>query len=162
MSGTTLILGLGNILMGDDGVGVRAIERLAARVAGMPDVVLMDGGTLSFTLDAEVERAAALIVIDAAQLGRPPGSVRVFEGAEMDRFARTVRKSTVHEVGLVDLLAMATLCGHLPERRALVGVQPQSMQWGDGLSATAERALPHAGDAALALLARWRPLAASA
>ena len=82
MSAKVLILGLGNTLLGDEGVGVHAVNRLQQEEPPLPDVVLMDGGTLSFTLAGPIEEAGSLIVIDAAQLGRAPGSVQVYEGAE--------------------------------------------------------------------------------
>ena len=153
--GRTLVLGLGNTLLGDDGVGVHAISRLKTDGIDHPDVALLDGGTLSFTLDAEIEGTAQLIVIDAAQLRSEPGSVRVFEGARMDEFVANSRKSSVHEVSLADLLAMATLGGHLPHRRALIGIQPKRIDWSDSLTEPVERAVARACDAARDLLVRW-------
>ncbi len=154
--GRTVVLGLGNTLLGDDGVGVHAISRLQTDGIECPDVVLLDGGTLSFTLDLAIEGAGQLIVVDAAQLGREPGAVCVFEGAQMDEFVVTSRKSSVHEVSLADLLAIAMLGGHLPQRRALIGIQPKQIDWSGKLTAPVECAVALACDTARRLICEWR------
>lgn len=127
-----LILGLGNTLLGDEGAGVHVVHRLRNDVP--EDVRLLDGGTLSFSLLEDVETAAAIIVIDAAELDAPPGTVRVFEGEAMDRFLLAGRCRSVHEVSLLDLFAMVRLRGRLPGRRALVGIQPLYVDWSESPS----------------------------
>lgn len=72
----------------------------------------------------------------------------------MDRFIGQGRLS-VHEVGLADLLDIARLTGHLPQRRALIGIQPQITDWGEGLSAAVQHALPRAAETAMDLLTKW-------
>lgn len=124
MPDKTLVLGLGNTLLSDEGVGVYAVHALQPLLAGRTEIECLDGGTLSFTLAAPIGEAARLIVIDATELQSPPGTVRVFEDADMDRFLGSNRKRSVHEVGLLDLLAVACLGGQLPARRALIGIQP--------------------------------------
>ena len=138
----TLILGLGNTLLGDDGVGVHVVRRLEAACAGAGYREYMDGGTLSFTLAGPIEDADRLIVIDAAQLGAEAGSVRLFSGDEMDRFITGSRRKSVHSVSLVDLLAIGHLAGWLSPQRALVGIQPGRIDWSDSLSASVARAVP--------------------
>ena len=152
---TTLVLGIGNTLRGDEGVGVRAALLVGESAAGVPGLRCLDGGTLSFTLAGEIEQASALVVIDAAELAAPPGSVRVFEGEAMDGFVNARRNGSVHEVSLLDLLLMARLTGGLPARRALVGVQPANLDWGCALSEPVGAALPLVRDRVLALLSRW-------
>jgi len=157
MCGKTLILGLGNTLLGDEGVGVHSVNRLQQEKSPSRDVVLMDGGTLSFVLAGPIEEAGSLIVIDAAQLGSPPGSVQVFEGAEMDRFVANSRHKSVHEVTLFDLLTIAHLSGDLPSRRALIGVQPEHIDWSDSLSTSVAAAVPKVCDSVRDVLLRWTP-----
>jgi hydrogenase maturation protease len=152
----TLVLGIGNTLLQDEGAGVHAVRMLAQRVAGRDDIELMDGGTLSFTLAGAIEDARQLIVIDAAQLGSNPGATEVFEGERMDAFVGGNRKRSVHEVSLIDLLMIARLADHLPERRALIGIQPQSVDWGEQPSPPIAAALPHACNHALRLIEAWR------
>lgn len=152
------MLGVGNTLLADEGAGVHAVRALAqarSDAAALDDVALIDAGTLSFSLAALIEDAAQLICIDAAELGEAPGTVRVFEDPEMDRFLGRPRRSP-HQVGLLDLLAIAHLGGHLPARRALVGIQPQRVDWGETPTAQVAAAIPRACDLVRALIARWR------
>lgn len=152
----TLVLGIGNALLQDEGAGIHAIRMLAAQAAGRNDIELMDGGTLSFTLAGAIEDADQLIVIDAAQLGDPPGATKVFEGEQMDAFVGGARKRSVHEVSLVDLLMIARLADHLPEKRALIGIQPQEIGWGEHPSPAVAAAIPQVCSQALQLIEAWR------
>ena len=156
MKNKTLVLGLGNTLLGDEGAGVYAVRALQERHADRADVELLDGGTLSFTLAGPIEDADNLIVIDATQLKDTPGTVRVFEGEDMDRFLGGNRKSSVHEVSLLDLLTIARLAEALPAKRALIGIQPEYLDWSDTPTANVARAIPAACDLALELIERWR------
>jgi hydrogenase maturation protease len=151
---TVLVLGVGNTLMRDDGVGVRLLESLAATDPAPEGVEYVDAGTLSFLLLPRIESCDALLVLDAARLGTRPGDVRCLEGAEMDEFLRTARCS-VHEVGVRDLLDVARLTGHLPGRRAFVGVQPLETDWGESLSPPVAAALAQAAHCARGIVARW-------
>jgi hydrogenase maturation protease len=151
---STLILGLGNSLLTDEAVGVEVVRRLGRELPERDDVDLLDGGTLSFTLAGPIAEARRLIVVDAAALGAVPGTVRVFEGEDMDRQLRVAGKS-VHEVSLADLMDIARLTGSLPERRAIVGIQPHTVDWGDALTSHVEAAVPEAVAAVMDLIARW-------
>ncbi len=152
----TLILGIGNSLLRDEGVGIHAVRMLVDRVAGRDDIELMDGGTLSFILAGAIEDAQQLIVIDAAQLDDEPGTTQVFEGEQMDAFVGGKRKCSVHEVNLVDLLTIARLADRLPQRRALIGIQPQNIDWGETPSSSVAAAIPQACDHALQLVEAWQ------
>lgn len=152
----TVVLGIGNTLLGDEGAGVHALHALQARAADLPDVEYLDGGTLSFTLAASIEDAGQLIVLDAARFNAAPGTVRLYEDDAMDRFLGSRRKSSVHEVGLIDLMVMARLAGRFPARRALIGIQPLNLDWADAPTATVAAAIPHACDLALDVIDRWR------
>ncbi|PIV23562.1 MAG: peptidase M52 [Hydrogenophilales bacterium CG03_land_8_20_14_0_80_62_28] len=151
-----LILGIGNTLLSDEGVGVHVIQTLAGRVAPEDEVELLDGGTLSFTLAGPIESAEALMVVDAAELKVAPGEVQVFEGPDMDAFLAGNRKSSVHEVGLLDLMVIARLTGHWPERRALVAIQPEKVDWGEALSEKVAAAVPLACEHIRQLIEAWR------
>lgn len=151
---TTLVLGVGNTLLGDEGAGVHAALHLARVVGGRPDLEFLDGGTLGFTLLPRLERHDGLIVFDAARLGEAPGAVRCFEAAAMDEFLGQPRRSA-HEVGLCDLLDMARLAGRLPRHRALVGIEPERVDWSESPSAAVCEALDAAARAAIELLDRW-------
>lgn len=153
---STVILGLGNTLLGDEGVGVHAVRYFQAMLPGQADTEFIDGGTLSFTLVEAIEAAEKLIVIDAAELRCVPGTVRLFQGKEMDRFVGTSKKSSVHEVSLADLLVISCLTGHLPEYRALIGIQPASIAWSETLTEPVDRAMRSAYELISKLLLEWR------
>lgn len=156
MTRKTIVLGIGNTLLGDEGIGVHALRALEARAAGRGDVEYVDGGTLSFTLATAIEDADRFIVLDATQLNAAPGTVKLFEDDAMDRFLGNQRKASVHEVGLIDLMVMARLAGRFPERRALIGIQPQYLDWADAPTPAVAAAIPRACDLALEVLDRWR------
>lgn len=151
----TLILGIGNTLLSDEGVGVHVVEHLRGLHGAEPDLTFLDGGTLSFTLAGDIADHEALIVVDAARLGLAPGTVRCLEGEEMDRHLLS-GKMSVHEVGLSDLMDIARLSDHLPAHRALVGIEPEYLDWGDAPTAPVAAAIPEAAAAVMALVGRWR------
>ena len=153
----TLILGIGNTLLSDEGLGVHLLEYLREHHADQPGITYLDGGTLSFTLAPEIEDCDNLIVLDAAQLNEVPGTVKLLVGAEMDRFLGQGKRS-VHEVGLVDLMTIARLQDRLPRNRALLGVQPARLGWGEAPSDTVSRAIPEAASQVIELLYKWQSL----
>ncbi len=152
----TLILGIGNHLMSDDGVGGKAALRLAAETFGQPGLSCLDGGTLGYLLVSHIGEADRLIVIDAARMRVEPGAVRVFENEDMDRFLNTNPNRSVHEVGLSDLMDMARLGGYLPKHRALIAIQPRDIDIGVELSPPVARSLPLVCEKAMELIAGWR------
>jgi len=151
----TLVLGIGNTLLTDEGVGVHAIQFLKTHYANLPNTEYLDGGTLSFTLAVPLEEADRLIVIDAAQLNDEPGSVRAFVGADMDAFLNQQKKCSVHEVSLIDLITIARLTEQLPKRRALIGIQPKNIDWGEQPTAVVQAAIPLAVCKTVDLIGEW-------
>ncbi len=151
----TLVLGVGNPLMSDDGVGQRLLAELASLQPSLAEVDYVDAGTLSFLLLPRIEDCTALLVLDAARLGGAPGEFREFSGADMDEFLMSASCS-VHEIGMRDLLDAARLTEALPARRAFVGVQPGRVDWGDTLSPPVVAAVPAAVALARGILERWQ------
>jgi hydrogenase maturation protease len=124
-----LVLGIGNELLGDDGVGVVAARRLAE--PPMPGVEVLDGGTLGLMLMPYLAGRQAVLILDAvSQAGRKPGDVVVLLDHDVRR-GHGVR-TTAHDIGLVDALSAAELAGCAPDRVALVGIVPESIadRWG--------------------------------
>lgn len=150
---TTLVLGLGNRLLGDDAAGPLAALALEA-AGGVPGMSVRDGGTIGLALLPEIEAAAAFIAVDAAEFGAVPGTVRIFEGPAMDAQLGG-RKRSAHEVALFDLMAVAELAGCLPPRRALVAVQPASTALSLTPTPAVAAAIPQLCAAVHALQARW-------
>jgi hydrogenase maturation protease len=151
----TLVLGIGNTLLTDDGAGVHTVSYLRRTQGEAADVRYVDGGTLSFVFLEEIEGADGLIVVDAAEMDAPPGTIRRFEGGAMDRFLRAGRRSA-HEIGLADILELAHLRGRQIPRRALVAIQPERVAWGDTPSPTVARAIPEAAQDVVQLVQGWR------
>ena len=105
-----LVLGIGNLLMGDEGVGVHAARRLAAEP--LPSAVtVVDGGTGGFHLLSYFQDFDVLIMVDAVMDGRPPGTVGVLRPRYASDFPRAL---TAHDIGLRDLVESAALVGSLP------------------------------------------------
>ena len=141
MAGEILVLGVGNVLMADDGIGVHVIRRLAAE--HVPDGVRMvDGGTLGLDLLPMVADARALIVVDAVDMNEQPGAVRVLRGAELH--GALGGHISPHQVGLADLLAVGRLTDGLPDQVALVGIQPGVVDVGLDLTTACAGAVAHA------------------
>lgn len=152
---TTLILGIGNNLLTDEGIGVHVIRYLDEHHADTEGVTFLDGGTLSFTLAEPIADHDNLIVVDAARFGEPPGTYKCLEGAEMDRYL-TGNRASVHEVGLMDLFDISKLSGNYPQNRALIGVEPEALGWGDNPTPKVAATIAPVADLALQLAARWR------
>jgi len=150
----TLVLGIGNTLLTDEGAGIHVLQALQESYPETTGVTYLDGGTLSFTLAGAVEESDNLIVLDAAQLKSKPGTVDCLVNEEMDDFLGTTKRS-VHEVGLLDLLDIARLTGNLPARRALVAIQPDVIDWGETPTENVAAAIPVAVDKVVGLLKEW-------
>jgi hydrogenase maturation protease len=150
--GPTVVLGLGNPLMGDDGIGLVVLAQLAAQTFA-PRVELVDGGTWGLALLPDFERAGSLLLLDAVHGGGTPGAVYVLDAAAIPRLL--TGKLSPHQVDVRELLALAELRGGLPPRLQVVGVEPAAVEFGAGLSSTVLDALPALVDAACTVLARW-------
>ena len=150
----TVVLGIGNTLLSDEGVGVHVVNYLQQQMPPMEHVSLVDGGTLSFSLAELLATHDNLIVVDAARTGGESGNVVCYEGEAMDKYL-TGNRQSVHEVGLMDLLDIARLSDHYPENRALVGIEPYTLDWGETVSEPVAPAVPKAAEQVLQLLTRW-------
>ncbi len=142
--GRTLVLGLGNVLARDDGVGIEVVRRLAARWTERPEAAgidFVDGGTLGLELLGLVAGSARVVVVDAVALGARPGTVTLVR--EALSFGRRSGTLSVHELGLGDLMAAARLLGAAPSV-LLVAVEPAELGVGLGLSPTVAAAVPSA------------------
>lgn len=146
-----LVLGLGNLLLGDDGVGLELLKRLAVRLSGIPGVDLVEGGTQGLALLPFLEGRRVLLVLDAAALGAAPGTVHVLWNPNHHAARRGLG---AHEGNAGELLDAARLVGDLPEQVCLIGVEPEDLKTGIGLSPTVVNALDEALEAAEAVVGR--------
>ncbi len=128
-----LVLGVGNVLLRDEGLGVHAIRRLAERYRLPESVTVVDGGTSGLDLLDLIAGREQLIIVDAvAHDGPPETMIRMVDG-EIPAFLQT--KISPHQLGLSDLLAVLQLTGDAPSRITLFGLQPADMGLGLDLSA---------------------------
>jgi len=147
-----LVLGLGNELFRDEGLGVVASRSFAERGLGGVDTV--DGGTLGLELVATIEGRRGLLVFDAvASEGATPGDILVLEGEELEVSRRLL--FSAHQIGVIEALAAAELIGGRPELVAAVGMVPFSLDTGYGITPEAEQRLPDMIAAAEAIFTRW-------
>lgn len=152
----TLVLGIGNTLLSDEGVGVHATRYLMDHYSDLPNTRFLDGGTLSFILAGPIEDSDNLIVIDAAQLRARPGTVMTFVGDDMDDYLKGQTKRSVHEVGLMDLMSIVRISGHLPSNRALMAIQPESTDWGEVPTNEVKAAIPFVCEQTASLIRGWQ------
>lgn len=149
----TVVLGLGNLVHTDDGVGVHAIHGLQRDSRVPIDVVLIDGGTQGLALLPHVCCVRRLLVVDAIDTGEPPGTILRFEGKALRGLPG---KASVHQLGFADLLVALELLGESPGEIVVLGVQPGSTEWGAELTKPVAGALAPLMDFVIAQLKSWR------
>jgi len=148
----TLVLGLGNLVHSDDGVGVHAIQRLQCDARVPSDVVLMDGGTQGLGLLPHIAGFQRLLVIDAVDVGQQPGTLIRLEGNALEKLPG---KPSVHQLGFADLMVALKLLGESPEEIVIIGVQPQSTDWSAELTAPVRESLSELVAVVIAQLESW-------
>lgn len=138
-----LVLGLGNVLLGDDGAGPAILESLSEIYRDVADVECVDGGTQGLALLGYLSGRKAVVILDAFSQGKKPGGVTVLDKSQILAHSCS-RASTAHEGNAGELLAVANLLGDLPERVFLVGVEPERLRTELGLSLPVSEAIPPA------------------
>jgi len=149
----TAIYGIGNILMGDDGIGPAVVRYLESRLPADADVTLEDLGTPSLDLPNYLAGYDRVIFVDAVAVAAPPGSVRLFTRKEIIAVSPGIRVSP-HEPSINDALIVMDFAGDAPSEVTLVGVVPETLEGGIELSDAVSRAIPAAAAAVMAELAR--------
>jgi hydrogenase maturation protease len=134
-----LILGVGNLLLQDEGAGVRALAMFEGTYAVPDGVELFDGGTSGLELLHHIEGRDCLIIVDVVKSGKPAGTVIRLEGEEVPSLFR--QKISPHQLGLSDLLATAQLTGDIPDKLVLLGIEPKSIRTGLEMSEEVNRGL---------------------
>lgn len=152
-AGDTLVIGLGNPIMGDDGLGLAALARLEREWRLPAAVRLVDGGTWGMRLLPLIERAAAILLLDAIDAGRAPGDLIVLEREELPRLLQ--HKLSSHQVVMAEVLALTELRGTIPARLAAVGLQPKRIEMSTSLSPEVAAGLDELVRAAVTRLAAW-------
>ncbi|HJS41923.1 MAG TPA: HyaD/HybD family hydrogenase maturation endopeptidase [Gemmatimonadales bacterium] len=147
-----VVIGLGNTIMGDDGLGLVVLEYLQTAYGFPPEVELVDGGTWGMNLLPVIEDAAELILIDAIDAGVPPGTFVRLEHDRLPRYLAT--KISPHQVDLRDVLALAELRGTLPPDTVALGLQPASIEMRHSLSEIVRSTVPELAEQVVQELAR--------
>lgn len=147
------VIGLGNPLLADDGVGLAALARLREAWSLPPEVELVDGGTWGMSLLPSVEDADRLLLLDAIDVDRPPGETVVLERDELPLFLDG--KISTHQVGIREVLALASLRGTLPQETVAVGLQPAELATETALSPEAVEGLDRMVTRAVERLRAW-------
>ncbi len=128
-----LILGVGNILLRDEGLGVRVVEKIISEHSLPDDVEVLDGGTLGLTLLPYMEGREAVFIVDAIDSGARPGDIFRLEGDDIDEVYNS-HKLSAHQIGLREVLSLSRFQGYLPRTVCLFGIQPQAVDIGLELS----------------------------
>ncbi|MEG2172798.1 MAG: HyaD/HybD family hydrogenase maturation endopeptidase [Desulfovibrionaceae bacterium] len=149
-----VIMGLGNLLYGDEGFGVHAVALLARTWDFPAHVQLIDGGTQGHSLLTFVEEADKLLVLDTVDFGQAAGSLSVRKDAEIPAYL-TAQKISPHQNSFSEVLALAELRGHLPTEIVLIGVHPVSLTMGAPLTPPVEKQLPAVLQLTLNQLQAW-------
>ncbi len=144
--GNYVVLGLGNILHSDDGVGPRAIERLRTEARVPEGVTLIEGGTLGLELLTYLWDCSYLLVLDAVDTGQPPGTLIRMSGEGLDTLPS---QGSVHQLGVADLLVALRALARQQPKVVLLGVQPATTNWGTELSPPVETAMGHLVEATI-------------
>jgi len=140
MAKRVVVLGVGNILLADEGVGVHAVEALRANYQVPAELALIDGGTSAMELLEDLEGLDLLIILDAVRAGRAPATLIRLSGDQVPVFFRA--RLSPHQVGLAEVLATLDLLGHPPRETIVFGVEPVSFETRLGLTEPVAARLP--------------------
>lgn len=152
MMANTVVIGLGSPLMGDDGIGLAALEQLRCGWE-LDGVELVDGGTWGMSLLPSIESAERVLFLDAIRANATPGDLIVLERDALPRYFSA--KISPHQVDLRDVLALAELRGTLPGQTVALGIEPDRVALGTELSPVADRSLDALVAVAVDRLMRW-------
>ncbi len=130
-----VVLGLGNPLMADEGIGIYLVERLMESASQYPAVDFVDAGTGGLSILYHIEGHSKAIVIDCAFMDEPPGTIRRFTPEEV-RSTKVLAQQSLHEADLMRIIAMARELGQAPDQIVIFGIQPERVEPGLGLSRT--------------------------
>ncbi len=135
-----LVLGIGNLILQDEGLGIQAIQQLQAQFEIPPEIEILDGGTSGMELLTPISDAEQIIILDAVKTGKPAGTIVRLDNEEIPTFFRT--KVSPHQIGLADVLAAATLTDSMPRNLVLFGVEPLEIDLGMELSVPVAEQMP--------------------
>ena len=148
-----IVLGLGNLLNKDEGLGVQAVRLLDAQLGAQDGVELLDGGVLGLSLLMLVEECSHLLILDAVDAGQPVGSVVELSRDQLPLYSGI--KLSQHQVTFQEVLGLAKIRDNLPKNLHLIGIQPKDLSIGLDLSLEVAQSLPEVVQRATAVLQTW-------
>ena len=148
-----VVLGVGNILLTDEGLGVHVVEDLKANYTFTPQISLIDGGTMGMELLTYMRGMKKILLIDAVNGGEAPGTIYEFPHRELEQYFTD--HISVHEVGMQDILRIRAIQENPLEDAIVIGVEPESLDVGFEPSAPVQKALPEVKDRVLRVLCDW-------
>ncbi|MBI3752535.1 MAG: HyaD/HybD family hydrogenase maturation endopeptidase [Deltaproteobacteria bacterium] len=147
------VLGLGNILLQDEGIGVHALEALRKDYSFPKNVRLIDGGTMGLDLLAFIEGMDKALIIDAVNIQKEPGTIVTIEDEDIPSFLSA--KLSVHQIAFPDVLSALKLLGTMPAKMTLVGIQPQSIETGLNMSEAVKKNFDRLIETVIQRLDEW-------
>jgi len=148
------VMGVGNVLLKDEGFGVKLLYILKAKYDFPENVVLIDGGTAGIFLSPEIDYLDKLLIIDVVKAQGKPGEIKIYE--KEDFFIdRLPLKLSPHQLGLQEVLLLNEIKGTCPEEVKLIGIIPKSVETGTGLTPELEAKLPEVEEKVLEILKEW-------
>ncbi len=153
LSSDTVVIGVGNTILSDEGVGVHAARLLQSDPRVPANVRVLDGGTIGIELIPYALGASRVLLLDAMNSGNTPGTLARMNGKEL---LATKGGWSAHQLGVADLIAALALVATHPQDIVVLGVQPSNTDWGTRLSTDVEAALAPLVDAALSQLQLWQ------
>lgn len=148
-----VVLGVGNILLTDEGLGVHVVEDLKANYTFTPQMSLIDGGTMGMELLTYMRGMKKILLIDAVNGGEAPGTIYEFPHRELEQYFTD--HISVHEVGMQDILRIRAIQENPLEDAIVIGVEPESLDVGFEPSAPVQKALPEVKERVLRVLREW-------
>ena len=148
-----VVLGVGNILLTDEGLGVHVVEDLKANYTFTPQISLIDGGTMGMELLTYMRGMKKILLIDAVNGGEAPGTIYEFPHRELEQYFTD--HISVHEVGMQDILRIRAIQENPLEDAIVIGVEPESLDVGFEPSAPVQKALPEVKERVLRVLRGW-------
>ena len=130
-----VVIGLGNLLLSDEGIGIHLIRKLSEHQDKFPSVEFIDAGTGGMTVLHLIANRKKAVIIDCVKMGKKPGAIKQFEPADV----QTVKKMThfsLHEADILRIIELSRQLGECPDQIVIFGIEPESLELGQNLSKT--------------------------
>lgn len=147
------LIGLGNILLRDEGVGVHVVNVMREKYTFSPEIEILDGGTMGLDLLPFIEGRDRIIIVDAVDFGKEPGHIGIVEDGDIPYALRS--KLSVHHIGLSDVIFAIKLMDKMPPKMCLIGIQPDAIEVGLDVTETVKSRIQAIIDLTIRTLEEW-------